>query len=960
MSNETNLFRFVAVRPVETRNRRRERLRFLRQPVTAEPLTPFQRSLRQAGSVEAARAVARKFIRSAGYVGDRVESDPRLVVLELIYLAMKVAASRGESAGLADRVQAELERVAIEPDVLETVRNDLWDALIAAFLCPREDARDRAGLVHCLRALHYLQARPPIDSPSDLRDLVRATAVIPRLLGSDETSSPTTGTTTRPDPRLQAIRDLRAQVLETDVALDDLDVSYAAARREATQPPTGKRAAAEPPGKEAPRSIPSDTPPRPPWSNTAVVREKLSAATVKLLDGVDPLWSYRPQDQVVERLARHRADATARLERLGGRRAIEGMKTRTNPLAREALSAADLDIPAVVEAHSPFTKPMAGSVGSVRPTGFGDLLIVKDTLLGYEEGEISAIENVMGGETKQRIHRQLDRTSQTTFTSTELSETTERDLETTERYELQSEASETIKNDVAIATGVNVSASYGPMVQTEASADFSVDNSTENSSTTSSNFAQDIVDKSVSKLTQDLKEEITVKVLNETEETTTHGFANSGTDPVVGVYRWLNKLYEAQVFNYGKRLLLEFVIPEPGAFYKFSQRTGIDSDPTLQPPEPLEANFSFLDLDPVGYEKWVDRYQVEGVAPPPPLSRVVATTVELPETLHDPGKNDYVLTTRSASLSIPTGYVAKEAWVQSRSRALDDSTLDVAVGQRWFSKDAGDYYSELDDEETTVPIGVQAYNRLSAVIQIEVRCERTTATLRAWQLETYQKVVDAYNSQQADYEAKLKSQENAQASTLTGLPPDAKRAIEMLELKKGCLELLTGQYFYDFDATVAEAQPFGYPEFEIGQALIEGRYSQFFEQCCEWEQLTYVYYPYFWGRKDEWVANSTAKDSDPIFEAFLRAGAARVQVPVRPGYGRALCYYLQTGEIWNGGEVPLLDDPLYVSIIDEIAESQDVALASATPYGEPWTYSLPTSLVKLQPDATLPTWPATS
>jgi len=54
----------------------------------------------------------------------------------------------------------------------------------------------------------------------------------------------------------------------------------------------------------------------------------------------------------------------------------------------------------------------------------------------------------------------------------------------------------------------------------------------------------------------------------------------------------------------------------------------------------------------------------------------------------------------------------------------------------------------------------------------------------------------------------------------------------------------------------------------------------------------------------------------------------------------------------------VLDNPLYVSLVEEIAEAQDVALDDAEPYGDPWTYTLPTTLVKLQADAALPTWPA--
>lgn len=87
--------------------------------------------------------------------------------------------------------------------------------------------------------------------------------------------------------------------------------------------------------------------------------------------------------------------------------------------------------------------------------------------------------------------------------------------------------------------------------------------------------------------------------------------------------------------------------------------------------------------------------------------------------------------------------------------------------------------------------------------------------------------------------------------------------------------------------------------------------------------------------------------------SFLRAGAARVVVPVRPGFEQAMALYLATGIIWNGSHVPQIGDPLYVSIIQELQEQQD-AKPGGVPEGEPWEVRLPTTLVILQKDAMLP------
>ena len=58
--------------------------------------------------------------------------------------------------------------------------------------------------------------------------------------------------------------------------------------------------------------------------------------------------------------------------------------------------------------------------------------------------------------------------------------------------------------------------------------------------------------------------------------------------------------------------------------------------------------------------------------------------------------------------------------------------------------------------------------------------------------------------------------------------------------------------------------------------MAEGSYVQFIEQCSEWQKQTYTFYPYFWGRKEDWITRRTLEDPDPLFASFLRAGAARV------------------------------------------------------------------------------------
>lgn len=135
----------------------------------------------------------------------------------------------------------------------------------------------------------------------------------------------------------------------------------------------------------------------------------------------------------------------------------------------------------------------------------------------------------------------------------------------------------------------------------------------------------------------------------------------------------------------------------------------------------------------------------------------------------------------------------------------------------------------------------------------------------------------------------------------------------------------------------------------------QGDYIRFFEQAFEWENMQYIFYPYFWAQKSRWRARALVSNSDPTFAEFLRAGAARVVFPVRPGFEDDVRYFLQYGKIWGGGPVPGLNQPDYVPISEEISRATG-APGDERAVGKPWEVRVPTELVRLKTKTQLPAW----
>ena len=102
------------------------------------------------------------------------------------------------------------------------------------------------------------------------------------------------------------------------------------------------------------------------------------------------------------------------------------------------------------------------------------------------------------------------------------------------------------------------------------------------------------------------------------EELEKQGFKNSGKDHISGVYQWIDKVYLAQVFNYGKRLQFDVMVPEPAAL--LIQASAKEPSTLEKPVPPPPLIISPLDLNenpvsPTFYGSVIKQFKVLGIEP---------------------------------------------------------------------------------------------------------------------------------------------------------------------------------------------------------------------------------------------------------------------------------------------------------------------------------------------------------
>jgi len=676
----------------------------------------------------------------------------------------------------------------------------------------------------------------------------------------------------------------------------------------------------------------------------------------------------------------------------------------------------------------------------LKPIGIGDLKVVKQWLIAYQPGEIAHIENVLKGETKDRTHRRLEKTEESFSFSSDSTQESQKDTQTTDRFELKREVENVVKTELSVGANANVTYNNGVVIA-NVGASFSYKRDATETNKASGTFSQETLAKAMERVQTRTTEQRSVTKLFETEETNKHGFDNvKGKGHVSGIYRWLDKKYKAQLFNYGKRMMFEFLIPEPAAFFVESRLRAFEA--TLECPQPpklpvlktVVLNFNPSDIDETKFQDLRQRYDLAEFSFPERTRQVAfinpATGEDFFQEQGVAGGSLWYAKTYACRLNAKgydlskltiTGYMEYQGKNETNPKELN--TLEVYIdgnqivrnqneASQWWQWNPGTEFTPgtlilLDSDDVALTIGFWDIGRyhLSFYAELAVGQE----TLLKWQTQVFNKVqaieqqtLDktnqemqlAYNTQMATYRNRLAELKATSVNDLIHGQSEAfNREIILTELKKHCLTMLTKEF--DADASddligkiagllevsdnftfrklkvtedlvantttcsfEVKSETIDYPSIALDQAKSKGRFIQFLEQAFEWQQLAYIFYPYFWATRPKWIEMMNhSDDTDPNMSTFLQAGSVKVLIAVTTAYEDAVLHFLATREPWEGGPAPVIGDPLFIPLYEELRKRQD-DLYNAVSEGKPWTFVLPTSLVYLEDSGTtLPTFP---
>lgn len=610
------------------------------------------------------------------------------------------------------------------------------------------------------------------------------------------------------------------------------------------------------------------------------------------------------------------------------------------------------------EGSNPATVTFSRKNFGIKRLGVADYLKVVQSTHAYVPGEVTHIENVMAKEFKQKSTRKLRRSEIQTTTSKSTERENLNDTTSTTRNDMQSEVANVIQSQV----NAEAHFSYGNSTTFQVGGSFATSNAKENSTRQAISKSQEITEKATERILTKVAEERIEKIIEEFEENNAHGYDNrNGDKHVVGVYRWVDKKMKNQIYNYGIRTMFEFMIPEPAKLHRLATFATIETfkapvDPRKSKDQWEMTNPKSATNDQVQY--WANYYGV--TLTKLPESNILYTAETGPQNL------DNSAAPRTLSLVIPDNYKGYEAnityaFYNRFKKNSSPLTIDNLQGgflptfinsnkEGWLRNNYPITGINVVGNYAMQYAGGNGTTEMSFIVKI--KCTLSDAFMASWKEENFDLIIKAYDeayeaflTKQKEADEKAKEEEAANKEKMSNFYRDMERVI----IKHNCIAYLLQDYLNNktLGQTLTNKKQ-TMKEFSVllGEDLDQyTALAKFLEQAFEWTIMDYTFYPYYWADRDEWQTMYLSESTDPLFRSFLQAGMARVVVTVNPGFEDAVQFFMATGKVWNGGEVPVIGDPMYMSIVDEMRQPL------GKKQGKAWITTLPTSLNILQQDS---------
>jgi hypothetical protein len=562
----------------------------------------------------------------------------------------------------------------------------------------------------------------------------------------------------------------------------------------------------------------------------------------------------------------------------------------------------------------------AARIAHAWPVGYLHLEKLRFTPDELHVGQLDYSLTMLPGETVRLVHREWTRTETGFASLVDLTAETAREDRLAETAELTTSFGVQSQHATAFNASVSASGGFGP-VTLSASVGANFNDSENKSREDTAKKTRELTSTASSRVKQEHKNTFQVSNETTTEDTSFRELTNTSDAAERWDFRRILQRWLVELYRYDVRLTYDVVVPEPASYLlrAYARLAEIDAS--------LAASPQPLSVGPAGIARgnYLSLSAQYGVALDPPPAAEITLTFQAEKVYASRSAGydfidisvppDYRITTATgegSNITQNAGIVAYTDPETAQNRG------DLALGGSGASSFQWRYfYNWMPTADSA-----QAGDTLSVTVTV-VAVPRDEA-FADWQLQSYQRLLDAHTSQLDATRARLADEASAIQSHLPSSDPLLLRKLEQEELVKGVLRWLLGPSFHFYEGpTLGVPSPDDLTIYTstgsvsaraYGDEVLHLDLVRFVHEAIEWENLLYVCYPYFWTDPLRWGFKQQLQHDDPVHAAFLRSGACRVVIPIRRGYESAFLAFTETLDL----NTPLTEDHPYTQIASDI------------------------------------------
>ncbi len=566
---------------------------------------------------------------------------------------------------------------------------------------------------------------------------------------------------------------------------------------------------------------------------------------------------------------------------------------------------------------------------NVEPIGRVHLERIDMSPVGVERGELLHSVGLAPRETVTLIHREWSsrETSFEKVVSDEFEQSTEEGV--TENTELASATEVQSRHSSELSVEATASGSYG-FASGSVTVGYGSTSEDESAKQDSRSHAVSITRKASSRTKQEHKSTFTVKETAGVEDQSVRTLSNpSDTESMRIDFHQLLRRWQVDLYRHGVRLTYDVVVPAPG----IDLLENIDE---LRRIDYVLAQPFVFDVVPSAITRasWLELAARHGAQIEPPPSDTVQVRLQQ---LFGNASSDEANRMRieTFELDIPEGYrVARCEFLSSFVLdsegffdVLEDPPGAVARGpgadNELFSYRSG--LENLHGRRGRVGVVMTLHRVRAGHAQLTLESALGAELWQAWQHNAWVSLRRAAEEQWQARRQDLRQRRDQLAAAIGAWDPLSLRKMEREEVMKTTLKWIFGPAFdlmpgevarrhVQDDGGVARLEPSRLTAAQWAHVMGRGEFLKFLQQAIEWENVLFFVYPYFWDHPRNHKLKRFLNHPDSLHRAFLRGGAARVVLTVRPGFEESFTRLFETGTL----DDELERDHPYLTIAQEM------------------------------------------